>query len=177
MRDRLKNVCCLLSQCHSQNFVNAKNHLDKRKKFSVVGAGRNGNVYPPRLDAEFPNEQRVRMSRETFLFVCHELKSIEKRNTSMRKAIPLQKRVSIALWFRTISHLFGVSKASVCLIIKDVCVCIVDHLLPKYIRMPCGDALKQVVAGFKGKIVLWATTSHTGLDVYSLKLSLKDITV
>ena len=70
----------------------------------------------------------------------------------MRKAIPLQKRVSIALWFRTISHLFGVSKASVCLIIKDVCVCIVDHLLPKYIRMPCGDALKQVVAGFKDKL-------------------------
>ncbi len=100
-----------------------------------------------------------RMSRETFLFVCQELKSIEKRNTSMRKAIPLQKRVSIALWFlstnsdfRTISHLFGVSKASVCLITKDVCMCIVDHLLPKYIRMPCGDALKQVVAGFKEKL-------------------------
>ena len=123
----------------------------------MVGAGRNGDI--SRLDSKFQNEPRYVSICLPFLFVCQELKSIEKSNTSMRKAIPLQKRVSIALWFlstnsdfRTISHLFGVSKASVCLITKDVCVCIVDHLLPRYIRMPCGDALKQVVAGFKDKL-------------------------
>ena len=76
----------------------------------------------------------------------------------MRKAIPLQQRIAIALWFlstnadyRTIGHLFGVSKAAVCLITKEVGAFIVDLLLPKYIYIPSGESLKGVVAGFKDK--------------------------
>ena len=83
-----------------------------------------------------------RMSRETFLYACNELKNID---TDMRKAIPLQQRIAIALWFlstnadyRTIGHLFGVSKAAICLITKEVCAFIVDLLLPKYIYLPRG---------------------------------------
>ncbi len=56
----------------------------------------------------------------------------------MRKAIGVQQRMAITLWylatnsdFRTIAHLFGVSKATVCLVVKDVCAAIVDILLPK----------------------------------------------
>ena len=69
------------------------------------------------------------MSRGTFLYLCAELKSyVEKEDTVMRIAIPLEQRVAIALWrlatngdYRTIAHLFGVSRVSVCLIVRDVC--------------------------------------------------------
>ena len=66
--------------------------------------------------------------------------------------------IAIALWFlstnfdyRTIGRLFGVSKATVCIVTKEVCPLIVDTLFPKYIRIPNGDSLKQVVQGFNDK--------------------------
>ena len=73
----------------------------------------------------------------------------------MRKAIPAEQRVALTLWFlptnadyRTIGHLFGVSKSTV-RVTKDVCAAIVSILLPKYIRIPAD--LKDVVEGFKHK--------------------------
>ena len=46
----------------------------------------------------------------------------------MRRPIVPEERLGIALWFlatgadyRTIGHLFGVSKATLCLVMKDVC--------------------------------------------------------
>ena len=58
----------------------------------------------------------------------------------MRKAISTEQRVAITLWFlstgsdyRTIGHLFGVSKSAVCVVMKEVCTAIVERLLPKYI--------------------------------------------
>ena len=67
--------------------------------------------------------ENFRMSRGTFLYLCAELKSyVKKEDTVMR-----EQRVAIALWrlatngdYRTIAHLFGVSRASVCLIVQDV---------------------------------------------------------
>ena len=60
------------------------------------------------------------------------------------------------LWFlatnsdyRTIGHLFGVSKPTVFVITKEVCGAIVNILLPKYIT---GDYLKAVIEGFKDKL-------------------------
>ena len=102
--------------------------------------------------------ENFRMSRGTFLYLCAELKSLEKRDTVMRRAIPLEQRVAIALWrlatngdYRTIAHLFGVSRASVCLIVRDVCDAIVQVLLPKYIQAPHGERLQSIVDGFASK--------------------------
>ena len=97
------------------------------------------------------------MSQATFVYVCDELRSaIEKTDTEMRKAIPVEQRVALTLWYlatntdyRTIGHLFGVSKATVCMVTKEVCAAIVKVLLPTYIRVPAGDELKKVVEGFK----------------------------
>ena len=74
-----------------------------------------------------------RMSQATFVYVCDELRStIEKADTDMRKAIPVEKRVALTLWYlatnadyRTIGHLFGVSKPTVCVVTKEVCNAIV----------------------------------------------------
>ena len=67
----------------------------------------------------------------------------------MRRAVSVERRVALTLWFlaknsdyRTIGHLFGVSKATVCLVTKDVCVAIINVLLQRYIKMPTGDNFK-----------------------------------
>lgn len=100
-----------------------------------------------------------RMSEATFNYICAELcNEIERNDTVMRNSIPVNVRVAITLWFlatnadyRTIGHLFGISKASVCLIRKDVCRAIVKVLLPKYVRIPTGSALTDVINGFDRK--------------------------
>ena len=103
--------------------------------------------------------ENFRMSRETFLYLCQELRpTIERQDTVLRRPIPVEQRVAIALWklatngeYQTIAHLFGVSRSSVCLIVKDVCEAIVSLLQPKYITVPTGDRLKAIVDGFESK--------------------------
>ena len=98
-----------------------------------------------------------RMSKDTFLYLCDKLRSsISKSDTIMRKAIPTEQRVALTLWFlstgadyRTIGHLFGVSKSTVCVVTKRVCASIVKCLLPEYINIPTGTALKENVDAFK----------------------------
>ena len=66
------------------------------------------------------------MSHETFNYLCNKLRStIEKNDTAMRKAIPVEQRLALTLWllatnadYRTIGHLFGVSKSAVCPVTK-----------------------------------------------------------
>ena len=60
--------------------------------------------------------------------------------------------MAITLWrlasnadYRMIGHLFGVSKGSVCVINKEVCMAITTVLAPKYIRIPSGNNLKEVL--------------------------------
>ena len=104
--------------------------------------------------------ENFRMSQATFLYVCNEIRPvIEKEDTVMRVAIPVEQRVALTLWFlatnsdyRTIGHLFGVSKPTVSVVSKEVCAAIVKILLPKYIRIPTGDSLKAVIEGFQEKL-------------------------
>ena len=99
-----------------------------------------------------------RMSKETFMYLCDKLRtSIVKADTVMRKAIPTEQRVAMTLWFlstgsdyRTIGHLFGVSKSAVCVVTKDVCASIVEHLLPEYIKIPTGTALQENIESDHG---------------------------
>ena len=53
--------------------------------------------------------------------------------------------------YRTIAHLFGVSRASVCLITRDACEAIVNIFLPKYIQTPQGEHLHNITDGFASK--------------------------
>ncbi|XP_003389956.1 PREDICTED: protein ANTAGONIST OF LIKE HETEROCHROMATIN PROTEIN 1-like [Amphimedon queenslandica] len=110
----------------------------------------------------FTNDQwmeNFRMSKTTFVMICNELRSsLKKSSTTMRQPIPVEKRVAISLWFmatgtdyRTIGHLFGVSKASVCLAIRQVCRAILTTLLERYIKWPSGENLKNIISGFKHK--------------------------
>ena len=103
--------------------------------------------------------ENFRMSHATYLYVCEKLRSaIHKKDTMMREAIHHKKRVAVTLWylstgadFRTIGHLFGISKSAVCLIIKEVCTAIVEILLPAYIQFPSGEKLQLTIDGFMEK--------------------------
>ncbi|XP_041729143.1 uncharacterized protein LOC121560179 isoform X3 [Coregonus clupeaformis] len=65
--------------------------------------------------------EKFRMSRETFFFLCGKLKPrLARQDTHFRRALPLEKRVAVALWrlasnieYRTISGLFGVGSSTV----------------------------------------------------------------
>lgn len=99
------------------------------------------------------------MSKDTFLYLCRQLQpKLEHANTQMRKAVPIEKRIAITLWclatpveYRTIAHLFGVGRSTVCMIVQETCACIVEVLQKQYINFPSGDSLKDVVRGFETK--------------------------
>ena len=52
--------------------------------------------------------------------------------------------------YRTVSHLFGVGRSTVCEVVHETCWAIVDHL-PKYIRFPSRDQQQQYIDNFESK--------------------------
>ena len=101
--------------------------------------------------------ENLRMSREAFDYLCNELSPyISKRDTNYRKAIPVRERVAITLYrladtapYRTVANLFGVGKSTVCTIVKEVCLCIINVLLPRFIRLPNGrQEIDEEIEGF-----------------------------
>ena len=74
----------------------------------------------------------------------------------MRNAIPIDKKIAMTLWFlstgseyRTVGHLFGVSKATVRITVNLVCCLISTVMLHDYVTVPSGAALIEVIEGFK----------------------------
>lgn len=101
-------------------------------------------------------KRNFRVSRRTFYHLCSELSGCLQRSSTVRAAIPVEKRVAITLWrlgtnveYRTISHLFGVGVSTACVIVHDVCKSIVDVLLRKYIKIPTGNQAMEIVRGFE----------------------------
>ena len=108
----------------------------------------------------FNDEQwmaNFRMSRRTFTHLCNQIRpEIARRNTRLRCAIRVEKRVAITLWrlatngdYHSIGHMFGVAKGTVCVIVIDMCRAIVKLLLQKYVKCPSGEGIAEVVSGFK----------------------------
>ena len=65
---------------------------------------------------------------KSFYYLCDKLRpATARQDTKLRRAISVEKRVAITLWclatcteYRTIAHLFGVSRSTVCVIVHDV---------------------------------------------------------
>jgi hypothetical protein len=73
----------------------------------------------------------------------------------MREAISVEKRVAVTVWklatnieYRTLSALFGIGRSTVGDITIETCKAIAK-LLPRYVKIPKGDSLKEVVKGFE----------------------------
>ena len=96
------------------------------------------------------------MSRECFLYLCDQLRpEIQQQSTHLRKPVVVQQRLAITIWcmatcadYRTIGHLFGVAKCTVCTIIHDTCAAFVKVFLSRIIKFPTEEALKRTIAGF-----------------------------
>ena len=104
--------------------------------------------------------ENFRVSKATFLYLCTELRpAIQHEDTRMRKAITVEKRLAITLWclatcseYRTIAHLFGVSRSAVCLIVHETCIAITSILQKKYIEFPMATERRaDVVRGFQSR--------------------------
>lgn len=101
--------------------------------------------------------ENFRMQKSTFMYLCNLLRPhIQKQDTIMRCAITVEKRIAVTLWrlatnveYRTIGHLFGISRASVCCIVREVCETIVRVVMPKYIKWPKGEQLQETVDLFE----------------------------
>ncbi|XP_029972875.1 protein ANTAGONIST OF LIKE HETEROCHROMATIN PROTEIN 1 [Salarias fasciatus] len=94
---------------------------------------------------------KFRMSRDTFFYLCDKLRPrLARQDTSFRLALPVEKRVAVALWrlasnveYRTISSLFGVGKSTVCRCVRDMCHAIVALLSSIYLRLPGEQELED----------------------------------
>ena len=86
-------------------------------------------------------KENFRISRETFAYLCNKLRSkIQRKDTCMRMAVTVEHRLAITLWclatcceYRTIGHLFGLARSTVCVIVHDTCAAIVNTLQSQYI--------------------------------------------
>ena len=77
------------------------------------------------------------MKKELFDYLCNKLKTVLfRQNTHLRKAISVEQRVAITLWclattceYRTIAHLFGIGRSTLCGIVHETCDAIVSLLI------------------------------------------------
>ena len=107
-----------------------------------------------------------RMSRDTYLLLCRELRPYIKRKTSVREPISVERRVAVTIYklatnleYRSLSNLFGIGLSTVCVIVVETCKIIADKLLPKYVYVPQGDCLEEIVTGFER---LWGFPQAAG---------------
>ena len=99
------------------------------------------------------------MSKRTFDYLCNQVRPLlQRRDTRIRRAISVPKRVAITLWcmatcseYRTVGHLFGVARCTVCVVVHETIGAIVKTLLHVYIKFPMGQSLINTVNEFKEK--------------------------
>lgn len=111
----------------------------------------------PESTAEFFKES-FRLEKDIFLLLVQRLEVLRKQDTKFRNAIPLEKRIAIALYtlgssseYRTIGRLFGVSPNSVCNILHEFCRAIIkefseEYLPPNFITK---NTVEECVKGFQ----------------------------
>ena len=96
------------------------------------------------------------MSRGSFLKLCDELRPyIEKKTTTMRSPIDVEKQVAITLYYLSDdgrlrkANAFGVSRSSVSIIVRHESYIISVCLGPKYIKLPIAkEEVEERVKGF-----------------------------
>ena len=129
---------------------------------SVWSRQRSGSWWDVIVEGGFEEDDwtsNFRMSQRTFDFLCQELEPyLAREDTRFRQAINVRKRVAVALWrlatnadYRTIGHLFGISKGSVCVIVDEFCRIMSEIMLPSYIKIPTGEDLDKVIETFNQK--------------------------
>uniref|UniRef100_A0A8C8SFE4 DDE Tnp4 domain-containing protein n=1 Tax=Pelusios castaneus TaxID=367368 RepID=A0A8C8SFE4_9SAUR len=97
--------------------------------------------------------QNFRMRKGTFLELCKELSpALRRKDTTMRPALTVEKRVAIALWklatpdcYRSVGSQFGVGKSTVGAVVMQVCRAINKLLLRRLVTL---GNVQDIVDGF-----------------------------
>ncbi|XP_042306734.1 protein ANTAGONIST OF LIKE HETEROCHROMATIN PROTEIN 1-like [Sceloporus undulatus] len=97
--------------------------------------------------------QNFRMTKDTFLELCEELRpELHRQTTSMRAPLSVEKRVGIGLWklattecYRSVADRFGVGRSTVGEVFIEVCLAIEKLLLKKMVAL---KEPEEVMAGF-----------------------------
>lgn len=100
---------------------------------------------------------QFRVSRATFAYLLQQVGPlIRRRRTNFRVPIEPRRRLAIALWwfaraaeYRTVSMMFGVGIATVCNIVRQVTSAILERLHHRFVSLPSGQRLDEVMAAFK----------------------------
>lgn len=118
--------------------------------WNTVVSGRMGDVWW---------KSNFRVTRQTFDIICRELRPyLTRKTTHLRDPLSVEQRVAITLWrlatnveYRTISALFGIGCSTVGIVVINTCESITKHLFPKYVSLPKGERLKNIVNGFESR--------------------------
>ena len=102
-------------------------------------------------------KDNLRMTQDTFEVLVTELRPlIEKKDTHMRKAVGVEERIAVTIWklattveYRTLAALFGLGRSTVGEIVLETCQAIATKLFPRYVCIPQGNMLREVVDGFE----------------------------
>ncbi|XP_064622556.1 uncharacterized protein LOC135484802 [Lineus longissimus] len=99
------------------------------------------------------------MSRATFDKLCELLRpQLEKQDTVMRNCMPVDQKVAAVLRtlagtgeLEIVADLFGISRASLSIFVKDVVQAIVSLLTPQLIQLPSSEEAYDIMDRFKEK--------------------------
>ena len=76
--------------------------------------------------------------------------------TQLSKPVSVEEWVAVTIWklatnieYRTLASLFGFGWSTVGKIVVETSHTISTHLLPKYVKIPDGDKLKDIIEGFE----------------------------
>ncbi|XP_064464296.1 uncharacterized protein LOC135375544 [Ornithodoros turicata] len=109
---------------------------------------------PDLPDEFFKHDFRVTLA--TFSYLVEVCQTMARSDTNLRKAVPLRKRIAIALYQlsssaedRTVGNLFGVSRSFVNLVYREFCSVIVDKLEAKFVKLPTQAELPEHLLRFE----------------------------
>ena len=108
-------------------------------------------------------QENLRMSRHSFVALCTHIRN---QCTKMTLPVPVDTQLAGTIWrlatnieYWMISALFGLGISTICTIVNKACSMISRHLLPKYVRTPQEQKLKEAVDEFKS---LWGFPQVAG---------------
>ena len=80
--------------------------------------------------------------------------------------VDVDEQLAVTIWrlatnieYRTISALFGLGISTMCEIVHRTCQVFSEHLLPRHVKIPTKDRLREIVQQFE---VLWGFLQTVG---------------
>ncbi|XP_075703518.1 uncharacterized protein LOC142683551 [Rhinoderma darwinii] len=154
-RERLRFAVLWASRLLSSREMSAPNK--ERRIWSEMRSSSRWNAVTEKAFTNFDWIESFRMRKSTFDYVCEQLRPVVQRtDADVRRAIPTEVRLAMTLWclgssceYRTIENVFGVSRSTICKVVRDVCEAVVSILTPKFVFTPKGDILHNTMKGFE----------------------------